>query len=196
YTGNIDAPEPWMHWELDAFPHRMINGKTGGGKSTPMRCTQLHGVVTGAELFVFSGKKSGEFGWLRRRGLASIASTPPGWAFMADHLWSEFQRRQQLLEDSGLEWWWEHPDIGHRIVVSVDELMLITGAATKDDLTPFRSLTGGRLTELAAASRSCGMHLDMATQYGIAQAGGSSGSLMRFNLSGRMVVGASNPDGL
>ncbi|MCP4968296.1 MAG: hypothetical protein GY926_24060, partial [bacterium] len=95
-----------------------------------------------------------------------------------------------------LEWWWEHPDIGHRIVVSVDELMLITGAATKDELTPFRSLTGGRLTELAAASRSCGMHLDMATQYGIAQAGGSSGSLMRFNLSGRMVVGASNPDGL
>ncbi|MCP4968604.1 MAG: hypothetical protein GY926_25660, partial [bacterium] len=62
YTGNIDASEPWMYWELDAFPHRMINGKTGGGKSTPMRCAQLHGVVTGAELFVFSGKKSGEFG--------------------------------------------------------------------------------------------------------------------------------------
>jgi hypothetical protein len=40
------------------------------------------------------------------------------------------------------------------------------------------------------------MHLVVVTQYGIAQSMGNSGSLMRFNMSGRIVVGASNPDGL
>ncbi|MEM9892790.1 MAG: hypothetical protein AAF962_18150, partial [Actinomycetota bacterium] len=100
------------------------------------------------------------------------------------------------LEQSGFEWWWEHPDITHRIFVFVDELMLVTGAVVKDDLTEYRTYTAARLTELAAAARSCGIHLVMVTQYGIAQSAGNTGSLMRFNLSARMVVGHSNGDGL
>lgn len=97
---------------------------------------------------------------------------------------------------AGYELWFEHPALTHRIIIVVDELLLVTGAATKDEYSSFRAYVAGRLTELAAASRSCGMHLIVVTQYGIAQAGGASGSLMRFNLSGRMVVGASSPDGL
>ena len=94
--------------------------------------------------------------------------------------------------------WQDHPALGPPLALVIDEVARVTGHVGGLSMAQlFGHEIQSRLADVAATVRSSGAHLWMATQYPLADVFGKHvGSLTRFNLSARIVVGASTREGL
>ena len=195
-SGHV-GDDRWIRRHLDRAPHGLVTGGTGGGKSTPLRAAILGHLGHGARLVVLNGKGSAEFAWVRDHHLGSVVETAFGWWAAVSWFQAESARRQDLLRRDGVEVWTDHPTLDTPVAMVIDEVAKITGAVGVHPYPTLATETTLALADAAATVRSAGAHLEMATQYGLAQVFGNTvGSLTRFNLAARIVVGASSRDGL
>jgi hypothetical protein len=143
-----------------SFPHLLIGGISGGGKSVLTRSilTQL---ATGPQPDLYlSDLKSGlELNLFRNLAITQgFASTLPDVGNLASTVEAEMNRRYAIMERNGSQEW-----RGKRIVFVMDELADLK-TRPKDPDAAVKSAIKTRLTTLSAKGRAAGITLVLCTQ--------------------------------
>ncbi|MHA6481294.1 FtsK/SpoIIIE domain-containing protein [Paenibacillus sp. strain BS8-2] len=143
-----------------SFPHLLVGGISGGGKSVLLRSilTQL---ATGPkpDLYLCDLKGGVELNLYRDLVLTKgFVTTLPTLRKMVDDVEAEMDRRYAIMERSGSQEW--H---GKRAILVMDELADLK-ARPKDPEAEIKSAIKGRLTTLSAKGRAAGVILLLCTQ--------------------------------
>lgn len=135
--------------DLAKFPHLLLAGNTGGGKSTIEHCICVSVLHAGAWLAIIDLKRV-EYGYLDK--VASVADTERTAYKLLELLNAEMDRRLAALKAHGAVKWSEWSDSPY-IVVVIDEL------AELDDKDAQKTLN-----RLCRLSRAAGICIVAATQ--------------------------------
>ncbi|MGH1488197.1 MAG: FtsK/SpoIIIE domain-containing protein [Acidimicrobiales bacterium] len=170
---------------VGSLVHVLIGGKTGGGKSVLMSSVAAALAADPNVAMVGIDLKLMELALWRPR-LTALANTADDASLLLANVVAEIDRRNRLLMSLGLRSW--EPELGHRIVVFIDELARLAGVAVERLLEQARS-TGDEdgssradrgmfraakdalavrlamIEHIAAVGRAAGVTLVCATQY-------------------------------
>jgi hypothetical protein len=166
------TPDGHLHIEdLSEFPHLLVAGATGSGKSVFLRSVLL-GLMTvyrpgGVELLVVDPKQT-DFSFFDGlpylRGGKVFTQAEEARDALLELVRSEMPRRQQLMRGRSLKIKDFNKRFPHEalppIVAMIDEYAQLLSIQTKKDADSFER----DLMSLAAVARSTGIHLILATQ--------------------------------
>lgn len=178
-------------WNLLRYPHALVSGDTGGGKSVALRTIVAHMARYGAHI-VGADPKRVELGWIRGldHGVTVVPDTDPAeqMAPLADAVEAvagEMQARYELMEREGHSHISGLDDPPPPLVLVVDELGELAAhsdAADKDH----RERLWVHLRSIASMGRAAEVHIIAATQHPYAKLLGGG---LRSNLRARVACG-------
>ena len=152
---------------IEALPHLLIAGTTGGGKSVFFKQTLL-GLLTSTDhlqmylIDLKGGLEFREFGTLPN---VEVVKTVDGAVALLKSVKREMEARFRYLEEGNKDKIIPRRDRFDRIVVGIDEASVLYAETSPDDEDHGDTAKARYLTEhIAKLSRAAGIHLIMATQ--------------------------------
>lgn len=151
----------WRYYDFDGpYPHLLIGGISGGGKSVMLRAI-LTALVTGsaAELYLCDLKGGVELGIFRRLAcVKGFAAALPDVLRLAAELEAEMNRRYGVMAANGSQTW-----AGNKAVFVIDELADFKVRPGDPDRN-IKAAIKTKLTVLSAKGRAAGVILVLGTQ--------------------------------
>ena len=175
-----------MNERIDALPHLLVAGTTGGGKSVFFKQALL-GLLTSTEklqmylIDLKGGLEFREFGTLPN---VEVVKNIEGAVGLLEVVKREMEKRFDYLEKEGKEKIDPKKDKFDRIVVGIDEASVLYSPVSRDDEDYGYTVKARGLTDrIAKLSRAAGIHLIMATQRVTKE---TIDTRIQENVSGRM----------
>ena len=171
---------------IEHFPHMLIAGTTGGGKSVFFK-QALAGLLTSSnhlQMYLIDLKGGLEFRSFATLPNVRVVKTIEDAVAMLEAVKSEMDARFAYLESSGREKIVPGHDPFDRIVVGIDEASVLYSKASKDSQDYEWVVKARNLTEnIAKLSRAASIHLVLATQKVSKE---TIDTRIQENISGRM----------
>lgn len=157
-------------FNLNKYPHGLIAGMTGSGKSVTLRCLLWQCVKKGAKLYIVDFKGGVEFKNWENLNLATVVTDEENAGLVFNHLTQEMRLRLDLFAKDNVkniqEYNKKHPDSPLcRIVLGCDEVaeMLDMEGLSKEDKKEKEALSQA-MASLARLSRAAGIHMLLGMQ--------------------------------
>jgi hypothetical protein len=153
--------EVWHNLGTEGFPHLLVGGATGSGKSNLLNCWLVslcsRHTPEQLRLWLVDLKRVELADYVSLPHCARVAKEEGDVAPLLDALRAEMERRYKVLEQEHMRHVDKLPAPPPHLLLVVDELAAVTlGVEGKDNMT--------RLERLAQLGRSAGIHLILATQ--------------------------------
>lgn len=157
-------------FNLNKYPHGLIAGMTGSGKSVTLRCLLWQCVKKGAKLYIVDFKGGVEFKNWENLHLAEVVTEEDTAAMVFNHLQEEMKQRLTLFSNENVkniaEYNKKHPEAPLcRIVLGCDEVaeMLDVEGLPKEEKKEKEALSQ-IMASLARLSRAAGIHMLLGMQ--------------------------------
>lgn len=157
-------------FNLNKYPHGLIAGMTGSGKSVALRCLLWQCVKKGAKLYIVDFKGGVEFKNWENLKLADVVTDEESAFAVFNHLQEEMKQRLTLFSQENVkniaEYNKKHPEAPLcRIVLGCDEVaeMLDVEGLPKEEKKEKEALSQ-IMASLARLSRAAGIHMLLGMQ--------------------------------
>jgi len=157
-------------FNLNKYPHGLIAGMTGSGKSVTLRCLLWQCVKKGAKLYIVDFKGGVEFKNWENLKLAEVVTEEESASKVFNHLQEEMKQRLTLFSQENVkniaEYNKKHPEAPLcRIVLGCDEVaeMLDVEGLPKEEKKEKEALSQV-MASLARLSRAAGIHMLLGMQ--------------------------------
>ena len=157
-------------FNLNKYPHGLIAGMTGSGKSVTLRCLLWQCVKKGAKLYIVDFKGGVEFKNWENLKLAEVVTEEESASKVFNHLQEEMKQRLQLFSQENVkniaEYNKKHPEAPLcRIILGCDEVaeMLDVEGLPKEEKKEKEALSQV-MASLARLSRAAGIHMLLGMQ--------------------------------
>ena len=159
-----------VYFDFNEFPHALIAGQTGSGKSVVLRCLAWQCVKKGAKLYAVDFKGGVEFQSWEEAGVADVVYDEEAAMLVMNHLQQEMRERLDLFRKEHVkkisEYNAKHPEAPLcRIVLICDEVaeMLDMEGLSKEDKKEKEALSQA-MASLARLSRAAGINMLLGMQ--------------------------------
>lgn len=157
-------------FNLNKFPHVLVAGMTGSGKSVALSCMLWQCVKKGAKLYIIDFKGGVEFKNWENAGIATAVTDEDSAMVVLNHLIAEMKKRLDLFTQENVKniqgYNKKHPESPLcRIILGCDEVaeMLDTEGLSKDDKKDKEAISQA-MASLARLSRAAGIHMILGMQ--------------------------------
>lgn len=158
-----------VKFDFNSFPHALVAGQTGSGKSVILRCMLWQAIKKGAKVYIIDFKGGVEFD-RRWEDFATVVMEKEDAIALVKHLCTEMRMRLALFRAENckniVDYNKKHPeDPICRIILGCDEVaeMLDSEGLDKEEKALIKELEQG-LGSLARLSRAAGINMIMGMQ--------------------------------
>jgi len=193
----IDQRGKVVHWDIEAVPHMIIMGKTGGGKSVQLNAILIDLLQDPMWSVYIADRKEALETYMHADGCLGFESTPEGILDMFRNLQAENERRKKILKENGMKKWHKLPekiridgelvDRPPLIMFVVEEAIDLLGKEGVKEVDAMKAEMKGLLLKKIATIRSQGIYLIEVIQRPDAE---FTGGAFRENVGARLQVGA------
>ncbi|WP_304459278.1 FtsK/SpoIIIE domain-containing protein [Alicyclobacillus sendaiensis] len=180
-----------VFWRLPTWPHLLIAGSTGSGKSTLIRQILTQALEGGWLVYLVDPKGGVDYLELLPRLAEPMKEFPQDALPLLEALWATHRERLTKLKEAGASSLREAQERGFLleekpILLIVDELSIFTSSTGGKDEKDIRNRAHAYLERFALASRATGIVLLLSAQYPTAEILGSQIRQQVWRICGRV----------
>ncbi|AEJ42333.1 FtsK/SpoIIIE domain-containing protein [Alicyclobacillus acidocaldarius] len=180
-----------VFWRLPIWPHLLIAGSTGSGKSTLIRLIMTQALEGGWLVYLVDPKGGVDYLELLPRLAEPMKEFPQDALPLLEALWATHRERLTKLKEAGVSSLREAHERGFLLeqkpsLLVVDELSIFTSSTGGKDEKDMRTRAHAYLERFALASRATGIALLLSAQYPTAEILGSQIRQQVWRICGRV----------